>query len=541
MAIKNKNILSRRELYAAMALALPISSMAAVVSASGGPSVGQVGNVPVVEIVKPNGAGVSHNQFGQFDVGAQGVVLNNSGTAATSQLAGQIAGNGNLAGGAASVIIAEVTGNAKSQLNGALEIAGRQAALIVANPNGITANGASFINASRVTLTTGTPQLDAAGKVASIDVARGVISISGKGIDASGVEMADLMARSIELNAQLKARNLRLVTGHNKAAYGDAADSISGIDGEGTAPTVALDVGSMGGMYANAIRMVGTETGVGVNIAGKIKADNTLDMKSGGAMHVKAGGELKSDRDIQLAVATSLTNDGIIAAKRDVSTKGKEFRSTSDAWFAAGRNTAINFSTIISEGNNGSRPAGVPGRNSWSEPTTEKPKPVEPAKPVSETKPVEPAKPVAETKPAEPAKPVAETKPAEPAKPVAETKPVEPAKPVAETKPVEPAKPAEETKPSRQESVDSFVQQLLNSIFNQLSYGYSSSSYGYSPSSASSYGNTALNRPSYGYGYGYPSYGFPQWRPVNYQPRPVYSPWSPVASYGYSRPMWRSY
>ncbi|WP_375122919.1 hypothetical protein [Variovorax sp. WS11] len=35
--------------------------------------------------------------------------------------------------------------------------------MIVANPAGIAVDGGSFINASRATLTTGTPQLNAAG------------------------------------------------------------------------------------------------------------------------------------------------------------------------------------------------------------------------------------------------------------------------------------------------------------------------------------------------------------------------------------------
>ncbi|MBT2116013.1 filamentous hemagglutinin N-terminal domain-containing protein [Dyella sp. LX-66] len=305
MSKSSKKVLHQRELYAALALALPLSSMAAA-----------GGNVPVVQIAAPNAAGVSHNQFNQFDVGAQGMVLNNSGTAVASQLAGQIAGNGNLANGAAKLIINEVTGGAPSQLNGALEIAGQKAALIVANPNGINADGASFINASRVTLATGTPQFDASGAVSALSVAKGVINVTGKGIDASGVEMADLMARSVVLNAELKAQQLRVVTGANQIAYASNGNSVvtKAIAGEGAAPKLALDVSNLGGMYANAIRMVGTEKGVGVNVAGTIKGADSVSVASGDMVNIVKGGTIQSGGGVSIDAGTHVFNAGSISA-----------------------------------------------------------------------------------------------------------------------------------------------------------------------------------------------------------------------------------
>ncbi|MBT2116177.1 filamentous hemagglutinin N-terminal domain-containing protein [Dyella sp. LX-66] len=296
---KSKNhVLRRRELYVAAALILPASAFAAITPVAGGANV-LPGNTPVVNIVAPNAAGVSHNRFDAFGVDASGVVLNNSVNAVKSQLAGQIDGNANFAGRAAQVIITEVTGKTATALNGAMEIAGQRAALVVANPNGISADGASFINASRVTLTTGTPQLDRYGRLNAINVSQGVISVTGKGLDATGAQRADLLARSVELNAKLQARQLSVVTGANTIGY--ANGRISSAEAKDAAPTVALDVAALGSMYADAIQMVGTENGVGVNIAGTIQASKgSVVMDAAGAVNVAASGALKAQADVIL-------------------------------------------------------------------------------------------------------------------------------------------------------------------------------------------------------------------------------------------------
>ena len=102
--------------------------------------------IPLVQIATPNAAGLSHNQYTQFNVDPAGLILNNSSTTVLTQQAGYVAGNQNLANGAASVILNEVTSTSRSQLNGYIEVAGPQAEVIVANPNGITCNGCGFIN-----------------------------------------------------------------------------------------------------------------------------------------------------------------------------------------------------------------------------------------------------------------------------------------------------------------------------------------------------------------------------------------------------------
>lgn len=49
----------------------------------------------------------------------------------------------------------EVNSNNPSQLKGYIEVAGKQAQVVIANPSGLICDGCGVINADRFTLTTG--------------------------------------------------------------------------------------------------------------------------------------------------------------------------------------------------------------------------------------------------------------------------------------------------------------------------------------------------------------------------------------------------
>jgi filamentous hemagglutinin len=98
-----------------------------------------------------------------------------------TQLGGFVQGNPFMAGGAARIILNEVNGGSPSQLRGYIEVGGQRAEVIIANPAGISVDGGGFINASRATLTTGTPQFNAIGGLDSFLVRGGTVTIDGAG------------------------------------------------------------------------------------------------------------------------------------------------------------------------------------------------------------------------------------------------------------------------------------------------------------------------------------------------------------------------
>lgn len=266
----------------------PIWAQAGGIVVSGGTNttVGQAGNgVTVINIAKPNGSGLSHNQFTDYNVGKNGVILNNStNSVEKTQLGGYINGNGQLGGKAAGTILNEVNGGSASQLNGYTEVAGKSARVIVANPYGVTCNGCGFINTPRVTLSTGKPVIDGSGKLDHFEVDGGSINIEGDGLNASNVDQFDIITRSAKVNANIYAKRLNIVTGANDV-NADTLEAKARAANPADKPELAIDSSALGGMYANTIKLVGTEKGVGVKLAGDMAA-------SGGDMQIDANGHL---------------------------------------------------------------------------------------------------------------------------------------------------------------------------------------------------------------------------------------------------------
>lgn len=257
-----------------------------IVVSAPGTTVGQAGNgVPVVNIATPNGSGLSHNQFKDYNVGPNGVILNNAnGPITNTQLGGYIVGNPNLKGGAASVILNEVNGGSPSQLRGYTEVAGQSAKVIVANPYGVTCSGCGFINTPNVTLTTGKPVLDASGQLQRYQVDGGAVTIDGQGLNASNVDRFEIITRSAKINAQINARELTVIAGRNDVDAKSLKATARADDGSAK-PELAIDSSALGGMYAGAIKLVGTEAGVGVKLDGTLAA-------SGGDIQLDANGRL---------------------------------------------------------------------------------------------------------------------------------------------------------------------------------------------------------------------------------------------------------
>lgn len=281
-----------------------------------GTTVGQAGNgVPVVNIAAPNGGGLSHNKFSDYNVGQQGVILNNATDRTQStQLGGIILGNPNLGGRAANVILNEVNGGSPSQLKGYTEVAGQSAHVIVANPYGVTCNGCGFINTPKTTLTTGKPVIEN-GQLQRYQVDQGSVAIEGAGLNASNIDQFEIITRSAKVNAQIQARYLALVTGANDVDA-QTLKATARAANPADAPQLAIDSSALGGMYAGAIKLVGTEAGVGVKLDGKLIA-------SGGDIQLDANGQLRmvevtAEKGAVAIKAGSLEARGAVYAGRDL-------------------------------------------------------------------------------------------------------------------------------------------------------------------------------------------------------------------------------
>ncbi|EMY0613356.1 hemagglutinin repeat-containing protein [Serratia marcescens] len=304
--------------------------------------------LPQVNITAPNQAGVSHNQYQQFDVDAKGAILNNSAVMTATQMAGMIQGNPNLNPNSAParVILNEVNSNNPSQLRGFMEVAGGKAQVIVANPAGIVCNGCGTINAGRMTLTTGKPQLNADGSVAGYQVERGVVRIEGGGLNGDtrhDTEYVDILARAVEVNAGVWAKEgVTLVAGRNRvSADGKTAAPLS--DDGSARPELAIDMGQMGGMYSGSIRMIGTEAGVGVrNQGGQVRAGKTLTVSSEGKLSWRSDAPTQAGGDIQLAAKGDIETHGKVYSGGQLAVQSREGMLTQSGTLAAAGNVHLN-------------------------------------------------------------------------------------------------------------------------------------------------------------------------------------------------------
>ncbi|STY88584.1 filamentous hemagglutinin N-terminal domain-containing protein [Moraxella bovis] len=262
-----------------------------------------------VNIATPNDKGLSNNHYSQFDVGSTGAVLNNNRKAVNTQIAGYVQANPFMAKGEASTILNQINSNNPSHLGGFIEVAGKRADVIIANPNGLVINGTGFINAGNVHLVAANGKFDQ-GQITGYQVNTGNIEVNGK-LNLQNTDYAALIAKTAQINDEIYAGSaLDIVTGENTVALQDGKfNQLSAAHkNDGASSTnqtgIALDVAALGGMYAGKIRLIGTDKGFGVNNQGMIAATGS---------GVQAGtGTLTLDHQ------GNLVNTGIASAKDKV-------------------------------------------------------------------------------------------------------------------------------------------------------------------------------------------------------------------------------
>lgn len=366
-----------------------LPAVGAVITPQNGAGMDKAANgVPVVNIATPDGAGISHNRFTDYNVGKEGLILNNAtGKLNPTQLGGLIQNNPNLkAGGEAKGIINEVTGGNRSLLQGYTEVAGKAANVMVANPYGITCDGCGFINTPHATLTTGRPVMNADGSLQALEVTEGSITINGAGLDGTRSDAVSIIARATEVNAALHAKDLTVTAGANRIT---ADGRVSALKGEGDVPKVAVDTGALGGMYARRIHLTSTESGVGVNLgnlyardgditldaSGRLTVNNSLatgavtakgqgvtltgDHKAGGNLSVSSrsdivlsNGTLNSDKDLSLTAGGRITQQNEkLTAGRDVTLAAKNITQDTASQINAARDiVTVASDTLTTQG-----------------------------------------------------------------------------------------------------------------------------------------------------------------------------------------------
>ncbi|MBI0021422.1 hemagglutinin repeat-containing protein [Bartonella sp. W8097] len=308
------------------------------VGANNRPNINAAPNgVPSIDIATPNGSGLSHNKYHEFNVDNPGLILNNlNGEVGTSQLGGVMPGNPNLRqSGSASVILNEVTSGNRSALNGPAEVFGRKADVIIANPNGVTCNGCGFINTPRATLTTGIPQIGLDGSLTGFDVRGGDVTIGEKGANlASGkgsVDIFDIVSRSVHLDGAVAGHDVGITAGTGKFDY--ASREMKELYDIAGKPEYAIDGSALGALQGDRIKVIATEKGVGVRMRNDMAANV---------------GQLILSADGKISLNNASGREGVDVASRSKTVAAKKITSKKNVEIKA--NDGITLETIGADG-----------------------------------------------------------------------------------------------------------------------------------------------------------------------------------------------
>ncbi|MFZ8864786.1 MAG: hemagglutinin repeat-containing protein, partial [Rickettsiales bacterium] len=325
--------------------------------------------VPIVNIATPTSSGLSHNKFTDYNVNPSGLIINNatgnSNQVVQTGIGGLITDNPNLANsGSASVILNEVTSTNKSLLNGYTEIGGKQADLIIANPNGIEMNSAGFINIGRLTAVVGSAnQFNGDSRDLSFNLNSSKnsgndflpkLTISGLGIDVTRVTETDLVANIMEIVSPIYGGDNRINfrAGDKEFNYNTKEVTSDNTNpGSNQPDEVAIDASNIAKIQAGQIYMVATKEGFGVKYTGDMLASRagvTIDAKGNivynniaaeaGDIEVKTtNGDITAtgithargtNSDVTLDADRNISNEGQLVSARNINiTAGNNFEN----------------------------------------------------------------------------------------------------------------------------------------------------------------------------------------------------------------------
>ena len=274
-----------------------------------------------LDIAAPNKNGTSYNSLKELQVSEQGLILNNNkDIVANTKIAGYVARNRNLDNSiAANLIITEVTGKNRTNINGTVEVAGKRADLVMANRNGVYVNGGNFFNTDRVTLTTGSLEMKN-GDLVAINVSQGQIGIGEKGLNALNLTELELLGKTIDVSGVIKAsKETRLLVSAGGQTYEYKTKEVKS-KGE-TYKGIAIDGKSVGSMYAGKIDIISNDKGAGVNTKGDLVSVDDIVITANGDITTA---QVDSGKDLKYKTTQKVKMNGKTTVAKKVKVKARE-------------------------------------------------------------------------------------------------------------------------------------------------------------------------------------------------------------------------
>ncbi|MFM0433018.1 filamentous hemagglutinin N-terminal domain-containing protein [Paraburkholderia aspalathi] len=291
--------------------AAPLGASAAGIAIDGGTAttVSTAANGHQTVNIAPTVAGVSNNTYSSFNVDAAGASLNNVGINART-------------------IVNQVTSTNPSVISGRIDVLGSRANVVLANPNGITVNGGSFVNTGRVALTTGHVSFKDTIPVAGIperdivlDTSTGTIVVGPQGL-ASALIGLDLIAKNVQINGPLtngftsRTAYVRAVAGNSNVTLNTAVSpndnsndwlTLSPSTSAATASSFAIDITAAGSLTSGRVQLIVTDKGPGVRSAGPMNASlGDFTLSSNGSVQF-SNTTLTAQNNLDLQVQDSVT------------------------------------------------------------------------------------------------------------------------------------------------------------------------------------------------------------------------------------------
>lgn len=301
--------------------------------------------------IAPTIGGVSNNTYSSFNVSKAGADLNNTGINANT-------------------IVNQVTSTNPSLIQGAINVLGPRANVILANPNGITVDGGSFVNAGHVVLSTGQVSFDdltlAPGvtqRNVVLTTTGGTITIGAGGLSGTLVNL-DLIARQLAVNGPVtnsytsSTGGIRAIAGSSTTTWDtgyspsdNGHDWLTSTTSPGAARSgYAVDITALGGLSAGRVQLIVTDQGAGVRNLGQIYATAGDVVVSATGDISAADSSMKAAQDIQITTPGTVSLQGAqVSAANNVTVNAGAITLTDDAT-GASTLTAGNTASLTSAG-----------------------------------------------------------------------------------------------------------------------------------------------------------------------------------------------